>query len=781
VSGLAMALIACMLIGLYIFDEWSVDKALPNGDRIVRVSTKVQDMIWAGTSAPISNAIAQDFPEVEASVRIMKFPELDQMLLRYSEEEDLIQFYESRGYYADSSLFSVMEFPMITGDANRALHNPSSIVLSSGLAKKIFGEINPLNQTLNVGLPFGDFDYTVTGVFDEHAFNSHFDPNFLLSMENQDFGNVVKNWTNWASNNIFYTYAKLLPETNVQHFESKLQDYYLTKAGEDMKALGIHKTVFVQPFREIYLHSNIDFELGKTGNATTLYVFGSIGLFILLIACINFMNLTTARSERRAREVGIRKLLGANRGELIRQFLIESVTTALIGFFLAAVAISFLLPNLGSLIGIEIHGQTNWIPWVLLLSLCVIAGVVAGIYPALFLSGFKPIGVLKGRFKGRISGFSLREVLVVVQFCISACLILMVFVIKNQLDFLQKQDLGFNQDQQLVVRLRSENAVENFETLKNQLLQHPEINAVSIASTYPGVESLEDMMYYAEDKSVDEVVHIRNSYVGNDFIETLGFELIEGKSFTSDLTSELPMIILNETAVKNLGYDVETAVGKKIHYDWIDQKHTLEIVGVVKDFHSQSLHKPIDPFGFRNGNRGGHLIANFNSNNPTEIINLANNIWEATGIVEPFSYSFLDQDFQRNYEKEAQTSKIIISFALLALFIACLGLYGLAAFMTEQRTKEIGIRKTLGATDWNIVRLLSSDFGKTVLLAILISIPVSVFLANRWLANFAFKIDLHWSYFMIAGLLALLIAMMTVSFQSIKTTLMNPVDSLRSE
>jgi putative ABC transport system permease protein len=257
--------------------------------------------------------------------------------------------------------------------------------------------------------------------------------------------------------------------------------------------------------------------------------------------------------------------------------------------------------------------------------------------------------------------------------------------------------------------------------------------------------------------------------------------LIEGKSFTSDLTSELPMIILNETAVKNLGYDVETAVGKKIHYDWIDQKHTLEIVGVVKDFHSQSLHKPIDPFGFRNGNRGGHLIANFNSNNPTEIINLANNIWEATGIVEPFSYSFLDQDFQRNYEKEAQTSKIIISFALLALFIACMGLYGLAAFMTEQRTKEIGIRKTLGATDWNIVRLLSSDFGKTVLLAILISIPVSVFLANRWLANFAFKIDLHWSYFMIAGLLALLIAMMTVSFQSIKTTLMNPVDSLRSE
>ncbi|HSF52397.1 MAG TPA: FtsX-like permease family protein, partial [Algoriphagus sp.] len=674
-----------------------------------------------------------------------------------------------------------VDFPFTKGSSASALRSSSSIVLSSGLAEKIFGTKDPLNETLTLGLPFGDFEYTVTGVFDENAYDSHIDANFFLSMENQDFGPIIKNWTNWASNNIFYTYAKLQEGTDQAAFEVKLKDYFDRKANVDLKEMGIDKSLFFQPFRDIYLHSGIDFELGKTGNVSTLYIFGTVAIFILLIACINFMNLTTARSERRAREVGVRKLLGANRSELMRQFLLESIVIAIAGFIVAAVVVSLVLPYFSVLIGTEINGSLHWMPWAISFSLCVVAGILAGIYPAFFLSGFKPIAVLKGRFKGKLSGFSIREVLVVVQFCIAACLILMVFVIKNQMAFVQQTDLGFNKDQQLVIPLRGEKAVQSFEALKNGLLQDSQIKSVTVASTYPGVESIEDMMYYTEGNSVDDVIQISHAYVGNDFVETLGFEMIAGRSYTDEITADIPLIILNESAVRKLGYGVEEAVGKKLLYDWRGETHTLIIHGVVKDFHFQSLHRSIQPYGFRNGNNGGHLIANFAGGNATAVLESARTQWEKAGISEPFTYSFLDQDFQRNYEKEERAARIIIAFAILALFVACLGLYGLTAFMTEQRTKEIGIRKTMGATDLSIVTLLSKDFGKTVLLAILISVPFSIYLSKAWLENFEFKIDLQWWYFLVAGSVALLIAMVTVSFQSIRTALMNPVESLRSK
>ncbi|MFC4870662.1 ABC transporter permease [Negadavirga shengliensis] len=783
VLGMGVALAACMLIGLFIYDELAVDRDIPDGDRIVRIATNAGGTLslWAGTPAPISAAVAQDFPEVQASARLMKFPELDQMLLRYESGEEVRQFYEYKGYYADSSFFDVVELPFVRGTASLALKAPSSIVLSSRIADKIFGETDPIGQSLILGLPFGNFDYTVTGVFEAESVNSHIDANFFLSMENEDFGNIIRQWTNWASNNIFYTYVKLLRGTDRDQFESKLKAYYDRRATSDMNALGIQKTVFIQPFQEIYLRSRLDFELGRTGNMTTLYVFGTVALFILLIACINFMNLTTARSERRAREVGIRKLLGAGRGPLVWQFLMESVLVALLGFGLAAILVVLAFPYFSGLIGRELMGHTHWEPWAAALALCVAAGLLAGTYPAFFLSGFQPVTVLKGRFKGRMSGFSLREVLVVTQFCISACLILMVLVIKGQIEFVRERDLGFRKDQQLVIPLRTEKAVSSYETLKNGLLQNQGIHSVTVASTYPGIESLEDMMYYADGKTVDDVVHVRHAFVGDDFIETLGFELIAGRSFTQELTAEAPLIILNESAVREFGYSVDDAVGKRVHYEWLDGKYTFEIIGIVRDFHFTSLHRHIEPFGFQRGNRGGHLIANFSPGNTSEVLDKARDVWESAGISEPFTYSFLDEDFTRNYEKEERTSRIIVSFALLALFIACMGLYGLAAFMTELKTKEIGIRKTLGASNWSIVRLLSSDMGKMVLLAVVISVPIGIYLSHSWLSNFAFRIHVGSWYFLATGLVALAVALLTVSLQSLKAALANPVESLRSE
>ena len=781
VLGMAVGLAACLLIGLYILDESAFDRHVTDGDRIYRVALETSDSKWAGSPGPLAEALKNDFEEVENATRIMKFPELDQMLLKSERKDQITQFYETKGYYVDSTFFEVVEYPLLSGDPRTALSAPNSVVLSATLAKKFFGDSDPVNQPLTVGLPFGDFDYTVTGVFEDLGRKSHIDANFFLSMENNDIGHAVKRMTNWGANNIFYTYVKLAPSIDYQAFEAKLPTFFDKHGAADLKAMGVEKSLFLQPFQDIYLHSSIEYELGATGNITTLYVFASVAGFILLIACINFMNLATARSEKRSKEVGIRKLLGAQKGALVRHFLGESLLISLFGLVLALLIASLFRPFFNQLTGKELDIYQGIIPLLAIFLLAVASGLFAGVYPAFFLSAFTPSTVLKGKFRGKLSGFSLRQVLVVFQFAISSCLILMVVVIKNQLDYVQKQDLGFAKDQQLILPLQSEEAAGKYQVLKAGLLQNATVKSVTIATTYPGIESIESMLYYAEGQPKDNLVNITNAYVGDDFVETLGFTLLEGRSFTEEFTTDLSLVILNESAVKSLGYSVSEAVGRKIFFDWGGKQVSYEIAGVVKDFNFQSLHKEILPYAFINQYNGGYLIANFAGANTAEVLAGAEEVWLKSGITEPFVYSFLDQDFQRNYEKEERVANMIIGFALLAIFIACLGLYGLTAFMTEQRTKEIGIRKTMGATDWSIVTLLSKDFGKTVLLAILISIPVSIYLANSWLANFAFKTELHWWYFLITGLVALLIAMATVSFQSIRSALMNPVDSLKDE
>jgi len=781
VLGMAVGLAACFLIGLFIFDELSYDKRIKDGDRIYRVALETSDTKWAGSPGPLAEGLKNDFEEVENSTRVMKFPELDQMLLKSENNGEVKQFYETKGYYVDSTFFDVIDYEFVSGVPSNALKAPNSVILSASLAEKFFGEMDPLNQSITIGLPFGDFDYTITGVFEDRSRQSHIDAHFFLSMENSDIGNGVKRMTSWAANNIFYTYLKLKPNTESSDFEAKLPAFFDKHGAADLKAMGVEKRLFLQPLRDIYLHSSIDYELGITGNITTLYVFGLVAGFILVIACINFMNLATARSEKRSKEVGIRKLLGANKGELVRQFLGESIIVSMIGLILAFLLASFLIPYFNDLTGKELNLYQRISPFIAIFFLAIVAGLLAGIYPAFFLSAFRPSSVLKGKFMGRFSGVSLRQILVVFQFTTSACLILMVFVIKNQMDFVQSQDLGFMKEQQLILPLNSEDALSKYDVLKAGLIQNSNIKSVTVATTYPGIESIESMMYYADGKTVDDVVNITNAFVGDDFVETLGFQIVEGRSFTQEYTSEYPMMILNESAIKSLGYEVADAVGKKIHFDWKGELNTLEIVGVVKDFNYQSLHTKINPYAFIKEKRGGYLIANFAGANTNEVLASAESVWGKVNIADPFIYSFLDQDFQRNYEKEERVANIIIGFALLAIFIACLGLYGLTAFMTEQRTKEIGIRKTMGATDWSIVTLLSKDFGKTVLLAILISIPLSLYLSNAWLENFAFKIELKWWYFAVTGLVAIIIAMVTVSFQSIRTALLNPVESLKSE
>lgn len=650
VLGMAVGLAVCLLIGLFIFDELSYDRDIKDGDRIYRVAIQAGETRWAGSPGPLAEGLKNEYEEVEVSTRLVKFPGLEDMLLKSETNGEIKQFYESKGYYIDSTFFRVFDYQFLGGNPETALNAPNSIILSASLAQKFFGNTDPIGKPLTIGLAFGDFDYTITGVFDDSGIKSHIDGNFFLSMENNDIGGAIKTMTNWASNNIFFTYVKLRPNADAELFESKLNPFFERQGGEDLKAMGGNsKSLILQPFEEIYLQSQMEYELGPTGNLIILYVFGSVAVFILLIACINFMNLATARSEKRSKEVGIRKLLGANRGALISQFLGESTFVSLLGFVIALMAAFALLPYFNQLTGKELTLYQNYFPIVTIFFLAITAGLLAGIYPALFLSGFAPIIVLKGRFKGHLAGFSLRQVLVVFQFTISACLILMVVIIRQQLSFVQKQDLGFTKEQQLVIPLQSELTAGKYEVLKSGLLQHPSVKSVTVASAYPGIENIESMMYYTEGKSVEDAVNITNAVVGDDFLETLGFTLLEGRTFTEDLTTANPVMVLNESAVKALGYETNEAVGRKIYYEWRGELNTLEIVGVVKDFHFRSLHNEIEPYGFIKGNNGGHLIASFKGGDVNEVLNIAATTWKNSEITDPFVYSFLDEDFQRNY------------------------------------------------------------------------------------------------------------------------------------
>ncbi len=789
IFGLAVGLATCVLMILYIFSELGYDKQNKNSDRIFRIAYQAvkkvnpEDKSWASTAAPIAWGLKSDMPEVEQSTRLLKFPSLDKMLLKYEHGNEKKIFYESNGYYVDSTFFQIFSYDFIFGNALTSLDEPNSIVISEQIASKIFGTENPLNKSITVGLPYGDFIYTVKGVFDDSKIKSHIPAHFFLSMRNRDIGTWVENQTNWATNNIFHTYVKLKEGSNAENFEKKLQEFIDRRGGKDLKEMGIIRQLFIQPVTRIYLHSDLDNEIAPNGNITYLYILGSIALFVLLIACINFMNLSTARSLKRAKEVGVRKVLGAEKKSLVYQFLGESILMSCLALLLALIIAYLVLPLFNHLTqkNITLFDQPGiWI-WIIVLTMGT--GFLSGIYPAFYLSSFKPITVLKGKLLNNFSGAAIRKGLVVFQFVISICLILGVIIIQKQLQFMNDQMLGFNKARQIVLPLRSPGTVKNFEVLKTELLKNPGVKNITCGSTYPGIASVDDMIFYAEGKSVKDVIDIHLANVGNDYFETLGLKLVAGRGFSKEFTADSNSIILNETALHELGYPLKTALGRKIYFDFQGSHNTMYIVGVVRNFNFESLYNTIKPFAFNTlmGNRYSYVIANISAKNYAGTLQEMSKSWNNVNPGMPFVYSFLDKDFQKNYEKDQRISGIVWSFTVIAILIACLGLFGLSAFAAEQRFKEIGVRKVLGASVFSIVGLLSRDFIRIVLVAILIATPVGWYFMNKWLESFAYRTPVSWWIFAITGFLAILIALITVSFQAIRAAFGNQVNSLRSE
>jgi putative ABC transport system permease protein len=791
VFGLAVGLTCCMLIALYLDRELSYDKHYKNADRLYQLGTEFTGTVVftsAASPGPMAGALKKEFPEIEATSRLLNLFVDDKTLVQYTGPKGAVKsFYETKGFMADSTFFHLFDFRFTEGNAQQSLMEPNSIVLCTDLAAKIFGKESPLGKVVHINSTTnGSFDYKVTGVFDPGTKPSHIDARFFLSMSSGNMGQFAREVTDFASNNMFYTYVLLKPGGNGKALESKLPSFVEKYMRKDLTAAGFSKRQFLTAIKDIHLYSGFAFNVTPSGNRTYLYILASIAVFILIIACINFMNLATARSAKRAAEVGVRKVLGAEKKSLIYQFLGESLMFAIVSFLLALGLTILLLPMFSAVSASDLSFTVveNYGLLLGFIALTIVAGLLAGSYPAFYLAAFKPIRVLKGKFSNSLSAVTFRKALVVFQFTISAALIIAAFAIDKQMNYMRNKDLGFTRDQQLVIPLRSSTAKDIYSNLKNDIKTHRQITSVGGSLYYPGIFNPSDMNLHLPEKTVKESVNIRMNWVDNTFLQTLEVKPIAGRLFSEQFIADTNYrMILNEAATTKLGFKTpDEAISKIVVFDWQDSAYRFEIIGVVKDFHFQSLKEPIQPYAFQATNSGfNYIVIHMAGGDPRPVIQAVENSWKKFNPNEPFEYSFLDQDFDKNYKAESRLAALVRNFMIIAITICCLGLFGLATFSAEQRTKEIGIRKVLGSSVTSIVSLLSKDFVKLVLIGNLVAIPVAWYIMDKWLQDFAFRTPLDWWVFAAALVLSLLIALLTVSYQAIKAALMNPVSALRTE
>lgn len=787
VTGLAVGITSCLLIVLFVLDELSYDQHHTDADRIYRVTANINfggnHMLMNVTPAPMAEALMADYPEVEVAGRF-------RMVGSYLAKEEDQNVSIENVVFADQEVLEIFTIPFVYGDPATALTNPNTLIMSSTAAHSIFGEGNPVGK--QVTLNNTDM-YEVAGVYEDMPPNSHFHLNMMLSMEGlEDAQSTV-----WLSNN-YQTYFKLQANSAAAGFEEKLEEMvglylfpqaeqFLQISREDFEASGQWARYHVMPLTDIHLNSQLGIEFEPNGDITYVYIFSAIALVILVIACINFMNLSTARSANRAKEVGVRKVLGSYRSHLIKQFLTESILLTTLGMIIALLLATLTLPFFNAL-----ANKSLVLPFanprflISLIAGVLVIGVAAGVYPSFFLSAFRPAAVLKGRLNlGARSGW-LRSTLVVMQFIASIFLIVGTIVIYRQLNFIQNKKLGFDKEQIIVVE--DIHALEpNVESFKNTLLQNTAVKSATVSGFLPVAGSWRsDSGFWPEGESPDETnsVSMQIWTVDYDYIPTLDIEVIDGRNFSRDFPTDTAGIILNERAVELFGY--ENPVGRQVYtfstFGGQGQEMIpLEILGVVKDFHYESMRSNIDALSFVVGNSSGNLSLKVNTEDLPALISSIESEWKKVGPGQPFSYSFLDDRFDLMYDAEQRVGKIAFTFAGFAIFIASLGLFGLAAFTAEQRTKEIGVRKVMGASVSSIIMLLSKEFGKLILIAFVVAIPLSWVFMNNWLQDFYFRINLGPGVFIIAGLITLLIAWVTMSWQSVRAAVANPIDSLRNE
>ena len=768
ILGLAIGMACCILILLYVQDELSYDQHHEHAHRIYRLAEEAhiagQTRRIAITSFPMGPALVQDYPTVVDAVRFYKNDEKTPIANQQN------QFYERGVLFTETSIFQVFDFPLIQGDPRTALQAPHSIVLTEEMARKYFSAQDPMGQTLSVdGKAF-----KITGILENHTHNTHLQFNFLVSSMRR---------SDWIDHS-YYTYLLLQDTPAADELETELPNFIERHMGEQLKASGIQFKPFLQPLTNIHLHSHLEFEISSNGDIRYIYLFLVIALFVLVLACINFMNLSTARSAPRSKEVGMRKVVGANRMQLIRQFIGESILLALLALLFAVVLVELSLPAFNTFIQRELvlDYTGNWHVLFALLGVALFAGLLSGIYPAFFLSAFQPVEVLKNTLGRGLKTSGSRKTLVVFQFVISIVLIIGTVVVYHQSDYIKNKKLGFNKEQVIVIPIDRQ-LVKRY---KSAVSAHAAVLNVSASSTVPGREIAAHLFRPSLDPPHKEALLINVMYVDHEFIPTYGIEVLEGRAFSEDIGSDRNgAFILNEAAVRKYGWTFHTDRKLERVYpegNILNVEIQGDVVGVVKDFHYQSLHHEIEPLVLMMGGSWiEYLSIRTRSDDIAATLDFLKTQWREVVSNRPFDYFFLDDDYDKLYRTEEQIGTLFGLFSILAIFVASLGLFGLASFTAQLRIKEIGIRKVLGASVSNLVLMLSKEFALLVGIANLIAWPIAYYAMHRWLQDFAYRIDLEIWAFVLSGFLALFIALTTVSYQAWKVARTNPVDALRYE
>ena len=785
ITGLTVGLTTALLIIMFIVDEFSYDSFHEHADDIYRVHLNArisgQEMNSCYTSAPLAGGFVREIPEVEDACRIAVW-------------SDMSVQYEDRGYtenkvlFADSNYFDFFSFRLIQGDPKTVLKDPNTIVMTESAANKYFGYMGPEDNTaIGKMLLIGTNKdvYAVTGICEKPPSNSHFHYSLIISLESWEYSRS----TLWASNQL-NTYVRLSEQSNWQQVQEKFPDLVKKYIGplvphilgisfEEFIEQGGGYGYYLQPLLDIHLNPETSQELEPAGNIKTIYILASIVILIIVIACINFMNLSTATFTRRAKEVGVRKTIGAVNQNLVVQFLNEAVFLTLVSMILAIIITTVILPQFNFLSGKQLSaGILYTFPYLAgMLLLAIMVGFLSGSYPAFYLTSFKPIEVMRGQIKTGIKSGNIRSILVVFQFIISIVLIICSLLIYNQLNFIKNTDLGFNKENLLVIKNANTLGTDKM-AFKEDILQIPDIVSASFTNLSPPGGDYSDIFI---PKGGDNQEHGFNYLiVDEDFLETMELTLSDGRFFSRDFPTDSSAAIINEATARLVGWD--QPVGEQLQTFWGEENEDVrQVIGVVKDFNFQSLKKEITSLVIFSGSEGNLLIVRLTPGNFSQKIKLIETRWKSFTRGAPFDYSFIEDDFNAYFGKEEQLGKIFLVFTCLAIFIACLGLFGLATFTSEQRTKEIGIRKTQGASSNAIIKLLSKEYLKLVSIAFLISVPVSYYMISWWLKNFAYKINIGILSFIFGGLAAFIITLLTGSYQSVKAASKNPVESLRYE
>jgi putative ABC transport system permease protein len=782
--GLTVGLTCCLLITVYIVNELSYDRYNKNADHIYRIErtflnaeTGALSLQLGAVAPPFGPLLKNDFGAVKKVTRILP---LGTSAIKYGENI----FNQTDVYFADENLFDVFDFKVTKGNAALALSDPFSVMMTEETAKKYFGNADPMNKVIRLN---NQFDFKVTGIYKALPSNSHWHPDVMISFntlkDSAIYGanNLMTNW----GNNSFYTYLLVPDHFNVKKFEAQLPAFQNRHIPSDGKYKASDYSILsLRKLTDIHLYSHTDEDIEINGDIKRVYIFSAIALFILLIACINYMNLSSARSVLRAKEIGVRKTAGAAKGELIAQFLTESVFIAWLAALLSFALTFVMLPWLDQLSGqnLSINNLFQWKIMIVILLVPFIVGIVSGIYPALYLSSFEPAKVLKGIIKKGGGNISFRKALVIFQFSISIILIIATVIVFQQLNYIQNKSLGF--DKSHVVTLRYNSGLDHsYPSFKGELLSNSNIHEVAQSSRIPSGRLLDSQgsQLNRGDSLAPSKADIKNVITDEDFIPTYGIKIIAGRNFSKNYGMDTASFLINETAVKALELKSnQDAIGKQFQYG--DRKGT--IVGVFNDFNFESLHQRIIPLVLYEpstaGGYSGNISVKISGNVPAALAQIEKT-WKKYLPEIPFEYKFLDERYAKLYEAEIKESNILIIFSCIAIFIACLGLFGLSAFTITQRVKEIGIRKVLGATTGSIVELISKDFLLLVVIAAVIAFPVAWYAMHHWLQNFAYRIDIAWWVFILAGIIAIVIAFATISFQAIKVATSNPVKNLRSE